>query len=133
MSLDAVTEIDVPEVSREATPEEAFNYAWASQLLDDVFAAVETRCADDGKHLHWKVFCDRVAVPLMDNAAPPSLSSLCGKYHIVDESKVRNMIVTVKRRAHAELARQVRQAVGSDVDVEEEIQDLFRILSRGSA
>ncbi len=132
-ALDDLAATDIPEMSHEATPEEAFHFAWASQLLDGVFAAVEAGCYDNGKQVHWQVFCQRVVVPLIDNTAPPSLAALCEKYHIPDQAKASNMIITVKRRFQAELARQVRQAVSSDVDVEQEIQDLMRILSRSGA
>lgn len=133
LALDDVAATDIPEMSHEATPEEAFHSAWASQLLDDVLAAVEAGCCENGKQIHWQVFCERVVVPLMDNTAPPSLAALCEKYHIPDQAKASNMIITVKRRFQAELARQVLQAVGSDADVEQEIQDLMRILSRSGA
>jgi hypothetical protein len=131
--LDDLAAIDMPELSGEMTPDEAFNYAWASQLLDDVLAAVEAGCYDNGKHVHWEVFCERTVMPLMENTKPPSLSALCRKHHISDEAKASNMIVTVKRRFEAELARHVRLAVGSDIDIKLEIGDLMKILSRNGA
>jgi len=132
-ALDDVAATDMPELSHEVTPEEAFHFAWASQLLDDVLAGVEAGCRDNGKDVHWEVFRERTVIPLMESTSPPSLSMLCEKYHIPDEAKASNMIITVKRRFQAELARQVRLAVGSDADVEQEIGDLMDILSRGSA
>jgi len=132
-ALDDLAAMDMPELSGEMTPDEAFNYAWASQLLDDVLAAVEAGCRDNGKRVHWKVFSERTVTPLMENTKPPSLSELCEKHHISDEAKASNMIVTVKRRFQAELARQVRLAVGSDSDIKLEIGDLMKILSRNGA
>lgn len=133
LSLEVADAMDMPAISREATPEETFNYAWACQLLDSVLSAVEAGCVEDGMEVHWRVFCERVAVPLMDHAPPPSLPSLCEKYTISDESKVSNMAVTVKRRFQAELAKHVRKAVGSDADVVQEIRDLMEILSSSRA
>ena len=43
------------------------------------------------------------------------------------------MIITVKRRFQAELVRQVRLAVDSDADIEQEIADLMEVLSRSGA
>jgi len=132
-ALDGIAAEDMPKLSHEVTPDEAFNYAWASQLLDDVLAAVEAGCRDNGKDVHWDVFRERTVSPLMENTKPPSLSTLCAKHHIPDEAKASNMIITVKRRFQGELARQVRLAVGSDADVQQEIGDLLKILSRSGA
>jgi len=133
LSLDAADTMNLVEISHDATPEETFHYAWAAQLLDDVLATVEAECCRDGKLIHWQVFYERVVQPLMENAEPPSFLSLCRKYRISDESKASNMTVTVKRRFRVELTRQVRQAVGSDADVVQEIKDLMDILSHSGA
>jgi len=65
-ALDDVAAMDMPELSHEMTPAEAFNYAWASQLLDDVLAAIEAGCRDNGKDVHWEVFHERTVTPLME-------------------------------------------------------------------
>ena len=132
-ALDDVAAMDMPEMSHEVTPEVAFHSAWASQLLDDVLAAVEAGCRDNGKNVYWEVFYERTVTPLMESTKPPSLSTLCEKHHIPDEAKASNMIATVKRRAQAELVRQVRLAVDSDADVEQETADLTEVLSRSGA
>jgi DNA-directed RNA polymerase specialized sigma24 family protein len=116
-----------------ASPEHAFNYAWASQLLDDVLSAVEARCSIEGKLAHWNAFRERVLEPILYGAEQPSLPPLCERYRIPDEVKASNMIATVKRRFQREMARRIREVVGSDADVEEEIRELLEILSKGSA
>jgi len=133
LAFDTAAAEHMPELSREVTPDEAFNYAWASQLLDNVLAAVEAGCRHSGKDVHWEAFHERMVTPLVENTKPPSLSELCEKYHIPDEAKASNMIITVKRRFQAELARQVRLAVGSDADVEQEIGELMETLSHSGA
>lgn len=132
-ALDDVAAMDMPEISHEATPEAIFHSAWASQLLDDVLTAVEAGCCDNGKNVYWEVFHERTVIPLIEDSKLPSLSTLCEKYHIRDKAKISNMIATVKRRFQAELVRQVRFAVGSDADVEQEIADLMEILSSNGA
>jgi DNA-directed RNA polymerase specialized sigma24 family protein len=132
-ALDDIAATDIPVLSDEATPDEAFNCAWAAQLIDDVLAAVQAGCCHGGKGVHWAVFLARTVTPLLTNTKPPSLSTLCAKHHIPDEAKASNMIITVKRRFQAELVRQVRLAVGSDADVQKEIGDLLKILSNHRA
>jgi len=117
----------------EADPERAFHYAWASQLLDEVLSAVEAECNTEGKLVHWNLFRERVLEPILSEAARPALPALCERYRVADQAKASNMIITVKRRIQKEMARRLRQMVGSDADVAREIHDLREILSRNSA
>jgi hypothetical protein len=71
--------------------------------------------------------------PILEGQTPPPLSALCAEHRIPDEAKASNMVVTVKRRFRTTLRRHVRQAVGSDAEVEEEICDLMQILSKSGA
>ena len=98
-----------------------------------ILAAVQAGCCHGGRDVHWAVFLERTVTPLLKSTKPPSLSTLCEKYHIPDEAKASNMIITVKRRFQAELVRHVRLAVGSDADVQQEICDLLKILSNHGA
>jgi len=115
------------------TPEQAFDRAWASALLDKVLDDLEGRCAADGKETHWAVFSARVLQPIMEGIEPPSLSELCSVHDIPNEEQASNMIVTVKRRFRACLEQHVRQDVNSDAAVGEEIGDLVAVLSGSSA
>jgi len=133
LSLDAM---DAPPQSKpldQASPEDAFHHAWASALLDQVLADVRQEYCEGGKAVHWEVFRARVLAPIMEDAAPASLADLCAAHGIADEVRASNMIVTVKRRFQAALTRRIREMVGSDAEVEEEIRDLVGILSRPGA
>ncbi len=133
VSLDAATTQWLAVGNPEADPEQAFHYAWASQLLDEVLSAVETRCNAEGKSVHWNLFRERVIDPILSGAERPPLPALCERYRIPYEAKASNMIVTVKRHLQREMARRIREVVGSDADVTQEIRDLHEILSKGSA
>jgi len=132
-SLDRTDAPDVPDASCCATPEEAFDHAWASALLEEVVTEVQNECLADGKAAHWFVFSERVLRPIKDDVCPPSLADLCTEYGIPDEAQASNMVITVKRRFRACLERHVRQMVDSDADVNAEIHDLVEILSAGGA
>lgn len=133
VSLDAAGAQQLVADGSSASPEQVFNYVWASQLLDDVLSAVQAQCSIKGKLVHWDVFRQRVLEPILCGAEQPSLTGLCQRYRIPDEAKASNMIVTVKRCFQREMARLIRQVVDSDADVEEEIGDLLEILSKGGA
>ena len=70
--------------------------------------------------------------PLRDVRAA-SLAELCRRYGVEDEAHASNMVVTVKRRFKRVLRRLVRQTVDSDAKVDEEIEELIRILGNAGA
>jgi len=125
--------LSFPEQLQCGGPAEAFDYAWASALLDEVIAEVARGCQESGMAAHWEVFRARVLQPIMENAAPPSLTELCARFGVSDEVKASNMIVTIKRRFRAVLERRVREFVNSEAEVEEEIDDLVEALARSRA
>jgi RNA polymerase sigma-70 factor (ECF subfamily) len=131
--LEGLESFNVPEPASDVTPEEIFHYNWAAALLEQVVEDVKRQCADFDEMTHWKVFCARVLTPTMEGSPPPSMAELCDRYGITSTAKASNMIVTVKRRFRAGLVRHVRPLVGSDAEVDEEIRDLMRILSRSGA
>jgi RNA polymerase sigma-70 factor (ECF subfamily) len=111
-------------------PDEAFTYAWATELLRDVLAQVERECTQDGKRVHWQLFRLHIVEPIVSGQEPPSLAQLCSQFSIPTATKAENMIVTVKRRFQAAMRGRVSQYVESDEEVEQEIRDLMEILSR---
>jgi hypothetical protein len=122
-----------PEPVCHGTPADAFDYAWASRLLDDSLAKLEEECRRTGKTKHWYLFRDSFLRPIMDNSPPPSRARLCRKYGVPDPTMVSNMIVTVKRRFKAIMREQMRPFVASDAEIDDEISYLIRVLSRGGA
>jgi DNA-directed RNA polymerase specialized sigma24 family protein len=133
VSLEKTGELPVPESLQHTTPSEAFDYAWASALLDEIIADVARECGETGKSVHWDLFRERVLLPIMNGADAPSLSSLCERHSIPTPDKASNMVITVKRRFQAVLKRHVRQLVESDADVHGEITYLMRIFSASGA
>jgi RNA polymerase sigma-70 factor (ECF subfamily) len=133
LRLDGWESFGLPEPVQAATPEQAFDHAWASALLDRVLADVERECVAAGKAAHWAVFSARVLGPILRDAEPPSLSVLCAEYRISSESQASNMIITAKRRFRACLERHILEIVGSEAEVDAEIRDLIEMLSFGGA
>jgi DNA-directed RNA polymerase specialized sigma24 family protein len=114
------------------SPDEAFHYAWASQILDQVLEDVEQECRRDDRHLHWEVFRRRVLDPIMGSDPAPGLDDLCVELGIEQKQQATNMVVTVKRRFQAALRRRVRQFVTVDAEVDAEIHDLIKAFARGA-
>lgn len=130
VSLEHVDWLNVPEPAHVGTPTEAFDYAWATTLLDQVHAVVATKCHEAGNPAHWGLFRARFLLPFMDNTEPASLAHLCEKYGISGKARASKIIHKVKHLFRATLRRHVRQFVGSDAEVDEEVRYLMKIFFR---
>jgi DNA-directed RNA polymerase specialized sigma24 family protein len=128
--LDIAESPELPQVVAKLNPEESFNYAWVSSLLEDVLKQVETQCHEDGKTVHWKVFNDRILQPIIEGSDSPSMKEICDRYGIEDESMASNMIVTAKRRFQAALKNWLRNSVVSESDIENEFAELKKFFPK---
>lgn len=114
-------------------PDQVFNYTWASEILDKVISEVEKECYSTGKIIHWKVFRAKILTPIMNKTQSPWLKDICKKYGVDNEDKASNMIVTVKRCFRRTLEEHLRLYVRSDSEIEDELNELFTIISKGGA
>lgn len=128
--LDAIDAPELRQVASELTPEDSFNYAWVSALLEQVLAEVETKCHEEGKTVHWHIFHDRVLDPIMDKTKPPSMKEICRKYAVDSETKASNMMVTVKRRFQTTLKSHLRNLVVSEEQADEELAEIMQFLPK---
>jgi DNA-directed RNA polymerase specialized sigma24 family protein len=129
-SLDAFEQLP-PVPAAEATPEEAFTYAWASQLLDEVLADVEAQCRQARHGRHWEVFRRTVLEPVLSGAEAPPMAELCRELGIGTPKQAAAMNVAVKRRFQRVMRAYVQQFVTSEDEVEAEIRELMTALSKG--
>jgi len=126
--LDMIDPAEAPQAISNLSPDDAYNYAWLSALLDEILSEVETKCYQDGMEIHWNIFRDRVVQSILENVDPPSLVDICEKYGIEDEKKASNMNITVKRRFQAALKQYVRNTVTSETEVTEELEEIMQFL-----
>jgi RNA polymerase sigma-70 factor (ECF subfamily) len=132
----SLEEFDTPEIPAnipDLTAEQGFHYAWITDLLDQVFSEVEQECLNTQKEIHWKVFSARVLDPIIHSKKASSLSDICAKLVIDNESIASNMVITVKRRLRKALERKLAKLSESGKDVEEEINELLKIFSANTA
>ena len=126
--------VDVSGAISNLSPEDSYNYAWLSSLLDQILSEVQRQCYEDGMEIHWKIFNDRIVKSILEDAEPLSLSEVCNKYGLQDQKKASNMNITVKRRFQSALKRYIRNTVTSENQVDEELEEIMRFFSeRGAA
>jgi len=128
VALDMTDPPDICRVVGDCTPEESFDYAWVSALLEQVLEDVETACYEEDKTVHWRVFRERVLAPITDGVDPASLAEICHKYDIKSPRVASNMIVTVKRRFQTILRKHLSQTVTGDGQIENELAEISKFL-----
>jgi RNA polymerase sigma-70 factor (ECF subfamily) len=131
LEIDELSKLTIPQSEME--PQEVFYYAWAADLLDLVLSELKDEYCSTAKKDHWEVFWSKVVAPIFNNEEAPSYADICSTYGIENESKASNMVITTKRRFRVILKRYLRNLVQSDTEVEEELGEVFLILSRASA
>jgi len=124
---------NLPTLEAAGTAEQAFDFRWAADLLEQVIAELREEYCGTGRTAHWEVFRRKVLSPILEDADDPPLAALCDKLGIKSEVKASNIIVNVKRRFRKVLRRRLRNLVGSDAEVEDELNDIFKILSQPRA
>ena len=127
--LDQIDSPELPAAVADLGPEESFNYTWISELLEHVLEEVRTTCREGDMTVHWNVFHERVLGPVMDHTEPPSMKEICERYGIEDGIKASNMIITIKRKLHAAIKRQLRRTVTSDHEIDDELGEIVQFLS----
>ena len=126
-------ELDIPPDQHNMSAEEVFNYAWACELLEEVFKLVEIECKESDMQLHWKVFQKKVVLPIIAGKPAPEMPEICKKYNLKSPQKASNMIVTVKRMFRRILESQLGKYAQDETGITDEFNQLFQILSRGGA
>ncbi len=134
VSLDGIEGHRVPEPADNATPEQAFHYAWASALLDAVLDELRRSYEGTGRVAYWEVFRARTLEPILDGVEPIPLPDLCERLGIDSPAQASNMLVTAKRRFRSILRTHVARFVEDESDIDREIDELIELLSQaGSA
>jgi DNA-directed RNA polymerase specialized sigma24 family protein len=128
VSLETMDPSELPEDMSSCEPDASYNYAWVSALLDQVLAAVEQSCSEEGFQTHWELFHARIVEPILTGAPAPPLSEICARLGVEDTRRASNMIITVKRRFREMLRKSIRNTVISADKVDDELDEIIRFL-----
>jgi DNA-directed RNA polymerase specialized sigma24 family protein len=125
VSLDAVGDVE----GREPNPAEQFDVLWASQLLEQAIAVMETQCKDVNRMDIWQVFESRVLAPLSGDHVPPTYGELAAAFTLKTPTHAINLVITGKRMFARILRSLILEYEKTDA-VDEELDDLYRILKK---
>ncbi len=133
VSLEGLDDFSPSDPSGDGDPAEAFNRAWAAQLIGRVLEQLERECRAADMVPHWELFRERVLGPIFENTTPRPMAELCRAYADMTPSQASARVETARRKYRAIMERDIRDLVGSDADVPGEIDELMEILSKNSA
>ncbi len=111
-------------------PDRAFSRQWGKMLIHQVLETVRNECRKDGLELHWTVFEERVAKPMLLGTAPLAYAELVERMGLNDVSQAANMLVTIKRRVARALVEEIRRTVHDEDAVEQEMGELLHDMER---
>ena len=119
----------VAEPREEETPEDAFNRAWARDLLLRVLGLLEAECAGTGKEKHCELFRRRITEPVLEGADLPAMVDLAAELGL-EEKQACNYLLTARRAYQRLLRGEVKGYAMSSGDVASEMRDVFRVFER---
>ena len=125
----SLEEIGVEHVgSREA--ESRFELEWARSVLNEALERMQSECEKKDMSDHWGIFRDRVIDPILNGREPPSYAALAERYRFTSPHAAGNRLVTAKRMYAKSIRSVISEYTTDPVEVEEELEELFRALSR---
>ena len=123
--------LNVP--AAEATADQAFDYAWITNLLDQTLSETRRQCCTSRQKVHWQVFHRKVLAPIIEGADEISMEEISRVYGLKDANQANSRVVTVKRRFGRILMHRLRDLTGSGDQAEAEFNEIMRFLSEKSA
>jgi RNA polymerase sigma-70 factor (ECF subfamily) len=114
-------------------PSSAFDRAWARQVLGQAIRRMRAECRKNRRRDVWGVFRGRVLLPTLTSIEPKAYDELIEEFGIRSRNQAFNLLVTANRM----FARELKNIVGAyQLDADEidlEIRDLWRAVSRRRA
>ena len=122
---------DLPELPSGETPlSEALDALWARQVVQRALDLMREECRSPNRQNLWGVMEARIIGPIFDEAPPMPYEAFVAKFGLRSPSEASNLLITAKRMFIRSLRKAVRETVARDSEVEPEIMELKRVLSK---
>jgi RNA polymerase sigma-70 factor (ECF subfamily) len=115
-----------------ARASDAFDLAWARELLAEVLRRMQAECEESGSPHIWGVFESRILAPTLEGALPSPYDKLVSRFGLASPMQASNALITAKRMFVRLLRVVIGEYEGAD-DFEAELRDLQQILERAGA
>jgi RNA polymerase sigma-70 factor (ECF subfamily) len=117
----------------EPPPSDAFDRAWAQEVLNEVMRRMRSHCEQSDQPHLWGIFESRVLLPMTEGAEPAAHDELARRYKLPSASHASNALGSAKRL----FTRLFRDVVGEyaqdDAEVDSELRDLWDAFAKRQA
>jgi RNA polymerase sigma-70 factor (ECF subfamily) len=117
-------------LDRVASSSEAFEVAWAREVVAEAVRRLRERCEEAGRPRLWGVFEGRVLKPLLGTSNAVPYSELVARHRFESPLQASNALVTAKRLYAQILGEVIGEYVQGRDGVAREIDELRELLSR---
>lgn len=115
------------------SPPEAFDIAWARQVISQCLDRMQEECRTGGRVDIWEVFECRLLRPVFDGTSPVPYEALVERFGFASPTQAANVLTTAKRMFERTMREVVGEYAAGEEEIDEEIADLWRTLARDGA
>lgn len=112
-----------------AMPSDAFDLAWAREVLGEVLTVMQQQCERTDRADLWNVFEVRYLKPATEDLEPEPHESIAFRLKLISAQEAANLLVTAKRMYTRIFMSVVSRYAANKDEVREEISELWRIFS----
>src|ERR1041385_8471692 len=123
---------DQSQISAGAEPSLQFMLEWARQVVAEARRRMEAHCKKTNRMDLWLAFVQLLLRPVHYNAAAQAQRVIAKELKLSSAKQVSNLLITAKRLFKGNLRGVVGEYSSSEREIDEEIDDLMRILSQHS-
>ena len=117
------------EPATEASPDRAFEVAWAREVIAEATRRTQAECERAGRHDVWNLLKGRVLDPALQGVPPLSYNELVEQFGLESPLQVSNLLVTGRRMYGRNLRAVIAEYAGDEQEIDEEMRELRSILA----
>lgn len=106
-----------------------FHVEWAREVLREALLKSEQHFVTTDRSHYWRLFEIKFLEPILNHSKPATYEQIAHKLDFHSPSEVASALVTTKRHVLRQLQEAIREYVAEEDQVEEEIAELWKILS----
>lgn len=110
--------------------DQAFDVAWAREVINAALDSMRRECEAGGRHDVWGVFECRVVKPMLENERALPYEQVVQQWGLKSPIQAANVLATGKRMFERNLRAVLRGYTPAEGGIDEEIREMRQILAR---